>query len=76
MKMKIYSQWMEDVYVPVRVGQLTKAAKLMGKKSFASYADVTDDLSALTRKENERQAAAAWLDSRVDRKADKLANIA
>ena len=46
MKMKIYSQWMEDVYVPVRVGQLTKAAKLMGKKSFASYADVTDDRKA------------------------------
>ena len=39
MKMKIYSQWMEDVYIPVRVGQLTKAAKLLGKKSFVSYAE-------------------------------------
>ena len=76
MKMKIYSQWMEDVYIPVRVGQLTKAAKLMGKKSFASYADVTDDLSTLSRKENERQAAAAWLDSRADHKPAEMANIA
>lgn len=30
-KVQIYSQWMEEVYVPVRVRQFAKAAKLMGK---------------------------------------------
>ncbi|MBQ1875369.1 MAG: hypothetical protein II145_01465 [Selenomonas sp.] len=76
MKMKIYSQWMEDVYIPVRVGQLTKAAKLLGKKSFVSYADATVGLSAQTGKECERQAVAAWLDSRAEQKTAKQVNIA
>ena len=29
MKVQIYSQWMEEVYVPVRVRQFAKAAKLL-----------------------------------------------
>ena len=28
-KVQIYSQWMEEVYVPVRVRQFAKAAKLL-----------------------------------------------
>ena len=37
MKVQIYSQWMEDVYIPVRVKQFTKAAKLAGKANFMQY---------------------------------------
>ena len=37
MKVQIYSQWMEDVYIPVRVKQFTKAAKLVGSSSFVDY---------------------------------------
>lgn len=54
MKMQVYSQWMEDVYVPVRVKQFTKAAKLMGKHNFSEYADLG--------MQTEHQAVAAWLD--------------
>ena len=42
MKTRIYSQWMEDVYIPVRVKQFTKAAKLSGHSGFKSYADSFD----------------------------------
>ena len=53
MKVQIYSQWMEDVYIPVRVKQFTKAAKLFGHSGFKSYAD-SFDLS-------EREAVEEWL---------------
>ncbi len=76
MKMKIDSQWMENVYIPVRVGQLTKAAKLAGKKNFASYADDTVDLRTPTRKVDERQAVADWLDSREKREVAVKTEIA
>ena len=68
MKVQIYSQWMECVYIPVRVKQITKAAKLMGKKDFQAYAMSQDmvDLSRKDRKSDERQVVADWLDSRVN----------
>lgn len=67
MKVQIYSQWMEDVYIPVRVKQFTKAAKLVGSSSFVDYAVEHDMLSVLSRdvKCSEREAVVEWLDSRA-----------
>ncbi len=70
MKVRIYSQWMEDVYVPVRVKQFTKAARLMGKSSFAAHVDVTG-----MAKSSERQAVADWLEYQ-DRAVVTAAGIA
>ena len=66
MKVQIYSQWMEDVYIPVRVKQFTKAAKLMGHDGFKAYAESHDvvDLHHADRKSDERQVVAEWLDNR------------
>ena len=66
MKVQIYSQWMEDVYIPVRVKQFTKAAKLMGHDGFRAYAEGHDvvDLHHADRKSDERQVVAEWLDNR------------
>ena len=66
MKVQIYSQWMEDVYIPVRVKQFTKAAKLMGHDGFKAYAEGHDvvDLHHADRKSDERQVVAEWLDNR------------
>ena len=66
MKVQIYSQWMEDVYIPVRVKQFTKAAKLMGHNGFKAYAEGHDvvDLAQADRKSDERQVVATWLDNR------------
>lgn len=67
MKVQIYSQWMEDVFVPVRVKQFTKAAKLMGHSSFREYADQdVVGLNLTDRKSAEHQAVAEWLDSRAN----------
>lgn len=64
MKVQIYSQWMEDVYIPVRVKQFTKAAKLSGHSSFRDYAS-SDEFC-------EREAVAEWL-LREDEAAARLA---
>ena len=68
MKVQIYSQWMEEVYIPVRVRQFTKAAKLMGCTDFRSYAVAHDmvDLAHAGRKSGEREVVAQWLDNRAD----------
>ncbi len=67
MKVQIYSQWMEDVYIPVRVKQFTKAAKLVGSSSFVEYAADHDMLSVVARgvECSEREAVVEWLDSRT-----------
>lgn len=67
MKVQIYSQWMEDVYIPVRVKQFTKAAKLVGSSSFVDYAADHDMLGVVAKGGacSEREAVAEWLDNRV-----------
>ena len=42
MKVQIYSQWCEDVFVPARVKQFSKAARLMGCTGFQEYAQQHD----------------------------------
>ena len=66
MKVQIYSQWMEDVFIPVRVKQFTKAARLMGHTNFQDYAEHHDvvGLASADRKSAEYLAVAEWLDSR------------
>jgi len=66
MKVQICSQWMEEVFIPVRVKQFTKAAKLMGHSDFKAYAggNEMDDLVQMGRKSFERQVVAEWLDGR------------
>ena len=66
MKVQICSQWMEEVFIPVRVKQFTKAAKLMGHSDFKAYVGGQDmvDLVQMGRKSAERQVVAEWLDSR------------
>lgn len=68
MKVQIFSQWTEEVYIPVRVKQFTKAAKLAGEANFIQYyhrmqdTDVSLDAAS---KDAERQAVAAWVDTRA-----------
>ena len=64
MKVQVYSQWMEEVCVPARVKQFTRAAKLCGFSNFADYAQHSG-MAGLTERGAafERQAVAAWLDS-------------
>lgn len=71
MKVQIYSQWMEDVYIPVRVKQFTKAAKLVGSSSFVEYAAEHDMLIVVSRgvEYSERKAVVEWLDGRIDERA-------
>ena len=66
MKVQICSQWMEEVFIPVRVKQFTKAAKLLGHSDFKAYAggNDMDDLVQMGRKSVERQVVAEWLDNR------------
>ena len=66
MKVQICSQWMEEVFIPVRVKQFTKAAKLLGHSDFKAYAgeQETVDLVQMDRKSMERQVVAEWLDNR------------
>jgi len=66
MKVQICSQWMEEVFIPVRVKQFTKAAKLLGHSDFKAYAggNDMDDLVQMSRKSVERQVVAEWLDGR------------
>lgn len=67
MKIKMYSQWMEEKSVPVRTKQFTKAAKLLGHESFSSFAAADDKVGrdAKTAKSSDYQAVAEWLDCRV-----------
>jgi hypothetical protein len=64
MKIQIYSQWMEDVFIPARVKQFTKAAKLLGCQSFAAYAGEGSD---------ERSAVGQWLDKACEQVAESVA---
>ena len=64
MKVQIYSQWMEDVFIPARVKQFTKAAKLLGCQSFAAYAGEGSD---------ERSAVGQWLDRAGEQAAEIVA---
>ena len=67
MKVRVYSQWMEEVEVPVRTKQFTKAAKLMGHSSFKSFAAADDKVGRdqKTAKSSDQQAVAEWLDCQV-----------
>lgn len=67
MKVRAYSQWMEEVEVPVRTKQFTKAARLMGHADFASFAAADDrgGRDRKTAKSSDQQAVAEWLDCRV-----------
>ena len=67
MKVRVYSQWMEEVEVPVRTKQFTKAARLMGHADFASLAAADDRVGRdrKTAKSSDQQAVAEWLDCRV-----------
>ena len=67
MKVRVYSQWMEEVEVPVRTKQFTKAARLMGHTDFASFAAADDRVGRdrKTAKSSDQQAVAEWLDCRV-----------
>ena len=66
MKVQVFSQWMEEVFIPVRVKQFTTAAKLLGYIDFKDYAggNDMDDLVQMGRKSAERQVVADWLDGR------------
>lgn len=67
MKVQVYSQWKEEVFIPVRVKQFTKAAKLMGHSNFREYADQdVVGLNLADRKSAEHQAVAEWLDNRAN----------
>lgn len=67
MKIKTYSQWMEEKVVPVRTKQFTKVAKLMGHQNFHSFAAADDKVGRdqKTAKSSDQQAVAEWLDCRV-----------
>ncbi|WP_432646351.1 hypothetical protein [Mitsuokella sp.] len=69
MKIQIYSQWMEEVYVPVRVRQFGKAAKLMGK-SFAEYAAGSD---VKVKEADEHELVEKWLNKRTAVAAEGVA---
>ena len=67
MKIKTYSQWMEEKVVPVRTKQFTKVAKRMGHQNFHSFAAADDKVGRdqKTAKSSDQQAVAEWLDCRV-----------
>ena len=67
MKVRVYSPWMEEVEVPVRTKQFTKAARLMGHADFASFAAADDKVGRdqKTAKSSDQQAVAEWLDCQV-----------
>ena len=67
MKVRVYSQWMEEVEVPVHMKQFTKAARLMGHADFVSFAAADDRVGRdrKTAKSSDQQAVAEWLDCRV-----------
>lgn len=68
MKVRVYSQWMEDVFVPARIKQLTKAARMLGHTGFHTYAAGHDmvDLSPSDRKLTEREVVEQWLNDRAN----------
>ena len=72
MKVKTYSQWAEEIYVPVRSKQFIKAAKLLGHQTFSGFAaaDGRVGRGGKTAKSSDQQAVAEWLDSRVVEKVD------
>lgn len=69
MKIQIYSQWMEDVFIPARVKQFTKAAKLMGCQSFVVYASNAGHDKCV----DERAAVGQWLDRACEQVAESVA---
>ena len=69
MKIQIYSQWMEDVFIPARVKQFTKAAKLTGCRSFVAYAGEAGHDNCM----DERAAVGQWLDRVSEQVAESVA---
>ena len=69
MKIQIYSQWMEDVFIPARVKQFTKAAKLTGCRSFVAYAGEAGHDNCI----DERSAVGQWLDRVGEQVAESVA---
>ena len=69
MKIQIYSQWMEDVFIPARVKQFTKAAKLTGRRSFVAYASEAGHDNCV----DERAAVGRWLDRVGEQVAESVA---
>ncbi|MGO5130358.1 hypothetical protein [Mitsuokella jalaludinii] len=59
MKVQIYSHWCEDVFVPARVKQFSKAARLMGCTGFQEYAQQHDLKEAEVL--DERELVGRWL---------------
>ena len=74
MKVQIYSQWCEDVFVPARVKQFSKAARLMGCTGFQEYAQQHD----LTEAEvlDERELVGRWLDKNTGEVPVKAEGVA
>ena len=66
MRLQIFSQWQGGIYIPSRVRQFTKAAKLCGRNNFREYAGI---ITAKT----ERAAISEWLDSKAPLKKNKAA---
>ncbi len=69
MKIQIYSQWMEDVFIPARVKQFTKAAKLTGRRSFVAYASEAGHDNCV----DERAAVGQWLERIGEQVAESVA---
>ena len=60
MKVQIFSQWNEEVFVPARVKQFSKAARLVGCAGFQDYAEQHDMKAADVL--DERELVSRWLD--------------
>ena len=69
MRIQIYSQWMEDVFIPARVKQFTKAAKLSGCRNFTAYAAEAGHEASLS----ERAAVGRWLDRSYEQVEESVA---
>lgn len=74
MKVQIYSQWCEDVFVPARVKQFSKAARLMGCTGFQEYAQQHDLKEAEVL--DERELVGRWLDKNTGEVPVKAEGVA
>jgi len=68
MKMKIDSKWLSTVYIPARVRQFTKAAKLSGKRSFAEYRH-----GSVADLHTERNVVEQWVEMCNERETKQVA---
>jgi len=67
MKLQIFSQWQGGIYIPSRVRQFTKAARLCGRNNFREY-------SGIISASSERAAIGEWIDSKTPlKRADSVA---